>query len=71
MPSSPGPVRIGLRTVSPVSLVDPDPVAGATVYSRSLWFVGEGSPPSASSLGAKVGDMYLDSLTDDVYQLES
>ncbi len=70
MPSLP-PVRIGIRTARPVSLVDPDPLAPHVIYDRSLWFVGEGLPPSADSIGAKPGDMYLDSLTDNVYQLEN
>jgi hypothetical protein len=70
MPSAP-PVRIGIRTATPVSLVDPDPATPAIVYDRPLWFVGEGPPPDASEIGAKDGDMYLDSLTDNVYQLET
>jgi hypothetical protein len=71
MPSSPGPVRIGIRSVAPVSLVTPQPATGAIAYDRVLWFTGEGAPPSASAIGAKTGDMYLDTLTDDIYLLEA
>lgn len=59
MKSAP-PVKVGIKLKSPVELV----------YDRSLWFVGEGAPPSAASIGAKNGDCYLDSLTGDVYRLE-
>jgi hypothetical protein len=65
------PVKINPVVVnSPVSLTDPDPVAGAIVYDRSLWFEGEGAPPSPDTIGAKDGDCYLDTLTGNVYRLE-
>lgn len=64
------PVKISPITVnSAVSLTDPDPVAGAVVYDRSLWFEGTGTPPDPNTIGAKDGDCYLDTLTGDVYKL--
>jgi hypothetical protein len=54
------PVRLGVHTV-----------AASIAYDRPLWFVGEGPPPAASAIGAKVGDMYLDELSDDIYRLDS
>jgi hypothetical protein len=74
------PVKLNpITTAPPVDLVEPDGttatrvgnqiVSGSIVYDRSLWFVGEGAPPSPESIGAKSGDCYLDSLTGDVYKL--
>lgn len=70
MPTSPGPSRIGART-TPTSQIGVDHRAPAIAYDRALWFTGEGPPPTPSDIGAKVGDMYLDTLTYDVFELEA
>lgn len=57
-----------IHVSDPVSLTDPDTQPGSVVFDRSLWFSGEGPPPSANTLGAKDGDCYLDTLTGDVYR---
>ena len=65
------PVKITpIHTGQPVSLTDPEPLAGVIVYDRSLWFEGEGTPPNPDTIGAKDGDCYLDTLTGNVYRLE-
>lgn len=45
-----------------------DPAAGPTGPPGTLWFTGEG-PPADPYPGARTGDLYLDTLTGDVYTL--
>lgn len=67
-----------LVTQVPVDLANDDhnatsigrhPGPGAIVFDRSLWFVGEGPPPTPDVLGAKDGDCYLDTDSGDVYRM--
>jgi hypothetical protein len=70
MATSPGPSRLGIR-VTPTSQIGVDAQTPAVAYDRALWFTGEGSPPNPNDIGAKAGDMYLDTLTYDVFKLEA